>query len=118
MKKEEIVNTKIQKIAIGTDELFSIFYEKKYDNYNNLVRNSNYKIYTTIMNIAELFHRIHDKNKFEKIYNEIKKFIIIEKYYLDDNFEEEYVKEYENNNIFSFTLLKFCNHNNITNIIM
>ena len=152
MEKEANEKSNLQKIAVGTKQLFSTFYEmsKDYNSKNlfSFITNPNCEVYTTVFNIAELFHLIQEreyqnylkkynltekefsieefknlendseelKNKFHIIYLKINSCIKIEKYYLDENFEKEYAKEYSNHNIFSFALNKFCIEKNIKQI--
>jgi hypothetical protein len=57
------------------------------------------------------------KNKFVWIYNNINSLVHIEKFFLDENFEEEYARNRSKNNIFEFALRKFSENNNIVNVI-
>ena len=152
MKIEGSDSSNIQKIAVGTSVLFSNFYSTNIDVNSKLksaMENPKCELYTTVLNIAELYHIIQKKSyeeylsknnlssenfsiesfkkleneskvfktKFNTIYNKIKSFIHIEKFYLDENFEKEYAENYSNYNIFGFALEKFSNNNNIVNVL-
>ena len=112
-----------------------------------MIKNGDYEFYTTTLNIAELHHIIFEKEyelylgknqltrkeisfekfsqlegdrveeKFKSIYERIKDCIKIEKYFLGENFENEYAKEFSNNTIFSSALSMYCKENNVKNII-
>lgn len=124
MEKSNADNAIVQRIAVGTKELFLGFYEGSLEEHSLLkdaIDNPNCEVYTTILNIAELYHLIQEKEgskemflkKFDAIYKKINNCIKVERYCLDENFEKEYAKNYSNNNIFSFALSKFCEDNNI-----
>lgn len=124
MEKENADNGNAQKIALGTKELISIFYDKTSKDYeilSKLLFNPKYEVYTTVLNVAEFHHILKEKEnnvenfkeKFNSIYNKISSCIKIEKYCLDENFLEEYVKNYSNNSIFDFAFTKFCEDSNL-----
>ena len=148
MKLEGSDSLKKQKIVVGTNILFSNFFEESINaNYTlkSAIEDSNCELYTTIFNLAELYHiiekrlyeeylhrnglssnifslesfsklekeKIEFKRKFDVVYNKIKKYIHIEKYYLDENFEKEFAKKHSKYSIFEFILESYRKNNNI-----
>lgn len=115
-KAIENPNCEVYTTVLNIAELNHIIQEKEYEKYlnkNNLKSEEfSFEQYKNEENERKNF-----KNKFNFIYNKISNCIHIEKYYLDENFVEDYAKNRSKNNIFGFALKKFSENNNIVNVI-
>lgn len=109
-------NCEVYTTVLNIAELNHIILEKEYEKYlknNNLsIKDFSFEQYKKSEREMENF-----KNKFVGIYNNINSLVHIEKFFLDENFEEEYARNRSKNNIFEFALRKFSENNNIVNVI-
>lgn len=109
-------NCEVYTTIITIAELYHTIQVYEYESYLNKNKLNNkdfsFEEFKKLENEKEKF-----KNKFASIYNKINNCMNIEKYLLDENFEEEYAKKYLNHSIFSFALTKFCQDNHIKSIL-
>ena len=106
MEKEANEKSNLQKIAVGTKQLFSTFYEmnKDYNSRNifSFITNPNCEVYTTVFNIAELFHLIQER----EYKNYLKKFNLTEEEFSIEQFIILEKESEELKNKFHFIYLK------------